>query len=93
MNETWFEALRHRLRSTWDVFMGRAYAGYSVPDVMDEVRLRIALLPFAKALERCPEWYDADQRLAACINGVHLGDFEGAALALEQQLQLDGEKE
>jgi len=43
MNETWFEALHNRLSSAWDVLTGRAYAGYSVPDDMIEVRLRTAL--------------------------------------------------
>lgn len=47
-SETWFEALRHRISGAWDVLIGRAYAGYQMPDHMDEVRLRIALAPFAE---------------------------------------------
>lgn len=31
MKGSWFEALRHRLSSTWAVFTGRAYAGYHQP--------------------------------------------------------------
>lgn len=44
MQGTWFEALRDRWRSTWDVLTGRAYAAYSAPDIMGEVRLRMALV-------------------------------------------------
>lgn len=43
MKGTWFETLRDRLNSTWAVLTGRAYAAYSVPDFMDEVRLRVLL--------------------------------------------------
>lgn len=46
MRGTWLERLRDRLRSAWAVFTGRAYAAYSVPDVMSEVRLRAASLTF-----------------------------------------------
>lgn len=44
MNGTPFEALRDRLRSTWNVLTGRAYAAYSLPDAMGEIRLRAALI-------------------------------------------------
>lgn len=43
MKQTWFEALKDRLRSAWDVLLGRAYAGYSLPNDTEELRLRIAL--------------------------------------------------
>lgn len=42
MKNSWLDRLRDRIRSTWDVLTGRAYAAYSVPDHMSEVRLRIA---------------------------------------------------
>jgi hypothetical protein len=48
MEGSWWESLRARFRSALDVWAGRAYAGYSVPDHMSEVRLRIALLSIAK---------------------------------------------
>jgi hypothetical protein len=47
MESSWWESLGARFRSAWDVWAGRAYAGYSVPDPMSEVRLRIALLSIA----------------------------------------------
>lgn len=44
MQGTWFERLRDRWRSVWDVLIGRAYASYSIPDQLSEVRLRMALI-------------------------------------------------
>lgn len=57
MKGTCWEELQHRISSAWDVLIGRAYAGYSVPDVMDEVRLRIALTSIANntCCEGCQE--------------------------------------
>lgn len=43
MKQTWIEALRDHISGAWAVLTGRAYAAYSVPDIMDEVRLRAAL--------------------------------------------------
>lgn len=68
MQGTWLERIRDRLRSAWDVLTGKAYAAYSLPDHMDEVRLRIALLPFCTA-----DWY-------ALGNGTFQGIIEKEAL-------------
>lgn len=52
MQGTWLEMLRDRIRSTWDVLTGRAYAAYSMPDHMGEVRLRAALIQMQERDER-----------------------------------------
>lgn len=44
MEQTWWEKWRHRIRSAMAVLTGRAYAAYNAPDMMSEVRLRMALL-------------------------------------------------
>lgn len=44
MQGTWFSSILDRLRATADVLTGRAYAAYSYPDHMDEVKLRILLM-------------------------------------------------
>jgi hypothetical protein len=52
MKGTWWEGIRDRIRSTWDVLIGRAYASYSIPDQLSEVRLRMALIEMQQRDER-----------------------------------------
>lgn len=52
MQGAWLYKLRDRWRSTWDVLTGRAYAAYSAPDHMGEVRLRMALIEMQERDDR-----------------------------------------
>lgn len=52
MEGSWLDKLRDRCRSTWDVLTGRAYAAYSLPDYMGEVRLRAALIEMQQRDDR-----------------------------------------
>lgn len=90
MQGTWWERLRDRLSATWAVLTGRAYAAYSTPDVMGEVRLRIALQPFAavgrpfvKACETGAIPSDAEARYLK-LHPLTAGDFARAAMAFEE---------
>lgn len=65
-----FERIRHQLRAAWDVLVGRAYAAYDAPDMMGEVRLRIAATPFAEH-----DWCDAALEDDNCQLTRHSGQI------------------
>lgn len=76
MQGAWLDQLRDRWRSVWDVLLGRAYAAYSVPDIMDEMRLRIALASIANST-CCEGCQQAAKVARAALDPKPVGDTLG----------------
>lgn len=52
MQGTWFEAMRDRLIAAWAVLMGRAYAGYQLPEAGDFLGLGMIIKEQRSQIDR-----------------------------------------